>query len=90
MNLNNRIERLEDAVLSDADICVCPDALVLVGTTELMACSKCGKAIDLRTWKHWHLIQPTAETNFFAFGLLRDDNRGEALPYEATDNGREL
>jgi hypothetical protein len=74
MNLNNRIERLEDAVMSDSDVCQCEDALALVGTEHAKTCFKCGRAIDLGTWKHWRLIQPTAETNFFAFGLLRDDN----------------
>jgi hypothetical protein len=79
MNLNNRIERLEDAVLPDSDSCVCEDALALMGTEHAKTCFKCGRAIDLGTWKNWRLIQPTAETNFFAFCLLRDDNLSDGM-----------
>ncbi len=84
MGLNERLQRLENSAdIRDArDICTCPDACVLVGTPEARTCATCGKAIDISTWKSWRLILPTIETNYFAFGLQRDDNyqseRGEA------------
>ncbi len=81
MGLKETVKRLEQqSGITCADgLCVCSDALALMGTEYAKACFKCGRAIDLRTWKHWHLIQPTAETNFFAFGLLRDDNLSDGM-----------
>ena len=76
MGLDSRLKKLEQdaGIGGDENICTCPDAIVLVGTPDARTCSKCGKAIDISTWKSWRVITPTIETNYFAFGLLRDDN----------------
>ncbi len=77
MGLNERLQRLENSAgIGDAhdSICKCSDAFVLVGTPDARMCATCGKAIDISTWKNWRLILPTIETNYFAFGLQRDDD----------------
>lgn len=85
MGLDERLKRLESAAgVDDArdSICKCPDALMLIGTPDAKTCGECGKAIDICTWKSWHVIVPDAEADYFAFGLRRDDTyqsgRGEA------------
>lgn len=74
MNLKSRIKKLEQSAGLDKDLCKCPDALALAATPYFNTCYKCGKTIDVKTWKHWQMIEPTLETNCFAFGLRRDDN----------------
>ena len=84
MGLDERLKRLEQSsgVRVDDNVCACPDALMLVGTPDAKTCERCGKTIDVSTWKNWHVITPTLETNYFAFALQRDDDyqngRGDA------------
>jgi hypothetical protein len=77
MGLGERLKKLEleAGIRVDETICSCPDALMLVGTPAAKTCGKCGKVIDVGTWKNWHVLTPTAENNFFAFALQRDDDR---------------
>jgi hypothetical protein len=76
MGLDERLKKLEQeaGIRVDETICSCPDALMLAGTPDAKTCDKCGKVIDVGTWKNWHVITPTAETNYFAFALQRDDD----------------
>ncbi len=75
MNIQNRLKKMENQITKeDSDLCVCPDALALKATPFADVCYKCAKRIDLMTWEHWQLIHATENTNYFAFGLRRDDN----------------
>jgi hypothetical protein len=67
---------MESALNIDVDdvLCRCPDALSLAATPFDKLCYRCGKEIDVYTWKHWQVIHPySKDTNWFAFGLRRDD-----------------
>jgi hypothetical protein len=46
-----------------------------MATPYAKLCYKCEKPIDISTWKHWQMCNPTEETNYFAFGLKRDDGQ---------------
>jgi hypothetical protein len=77
-------------IKGDSDLCVCPDALSLVATLFADLCYKCAKRIDLSTWQHWQNIRPyNADTNWFAFGLRRDD-RQELRGKHSSHFNREL
>jgi hypothetical protein len=74
MGLENRIQKLESARGASEGVCRCPDAVCLVGTDFHKICFKCGEVIKLETWRSWRTFHPESEeTNFFAFGLRRDD-----------------
>ena len=79
MNIKSRIKKMESQIIPDEiNVCVCPDALALGirGTRFFNVCYKCAKPIDTGTWKHWRTIGPyNAETNWFFFGLRRDDKQ---------------
>jgi hypothetical protein len=67
---------MESEIIADnSNLCVCPDALALKATPFADVCYKCAKRIDVTTWEHWRNIHPyNEETNWFAFGLRRDDS----------------
>ena len=73
MNIRNRLKKMEAEIIPDSNICVCPDALSLIATPYHRVCYLCYKPIELSAWANWQTIHPTEETNFFAFGMRRDD-----------------
>jgi hypothetical protein len=67
---------MESSLKVTDDLCRCPDALSLVATPYAKLCYKCGRVIDIQTWKHWQTIDPhDAQTIFYAFGMKRDDKQ---------------
>jgi hypothetical protein len=75
MSIETRLKKVESSLKVTGDLCRCPDALALMATPYGKVCYKCEKPIDISTWKHWQTCNPTEETNFFAFGLKRDDKQ---------------
>ncbi len=73
MNIQSRLKKMESSLKVTGDLCRCPDALALMATPYGKVCYKCERLIDIQTWKHWQTFGPTNETNYFAFGLKRDD-----------------
>ncbi|MDQ3747913.1 MAG: hypothetical protein M3367_02690 [Acidobacteriota bacterium] len=63
---------MESALSLDDGLCNCADALILMATPYADTCYQCKCPVDVKTWKHWQLIEPN-ETSYFAFGLRRDD-----------------
>ncbi len=90
MNIKNRLKKLQKTIRVDDDLCRCPDALALIGTPFDKLCHKCAKEIDISTWKHWQNIHPyNRETNWFAFGLRRDD-KDELKDFHSSYFSREM
>ncbi len=74
MNIQTRLKKMETSLKVNDDLCRCPDALALAATPYARVCYKCERDIDIQTWKHWRMIHPhDAQTNFYAFGMKRDD-----------------
>ena len=77
MNIKSRLKRLQSQIIKeDSNLCACPDALALAATPFFNLCYKCGREIDMQTWEHWQMVDVTESTNYFAFGMRRDD-KGE-------------
>ncbi len=84
MQLKNRLKKIETSLRVTDDLCRCPDTLALANTPFFRHCYKCEKAIDVTTWQSWCLVHASPDTNYFAFGLRRDDNnelRGKPNDY---------
>ncbi len=75
MNILNRLTKIESSLKVADDLCRCSDALALAATPYFRTCYKCEKPIDIATWQGWQTFNPTKETNYFAFGLKRDDEQ---------------
>jgi hypothetical protein len=85
MNIKNRLKKLQSQIIgNDSEFCACPDTLILAATPFWKFCYKCGKDVDIYSWKSWQMVNPTIETNYFAFGMRRDDKR------ELTDKPNEF
>jgi hypothetical protein len=74
MNIQTRLTKLEKQLNVTDDLCRCPDTLALANTPFWKCCYKCGKDIDVTTWQSWRMVHVTPDTNYFAFGLRRDDS----------------
>ncbi len=74
MSIESRVSKLEVAIGRDESVCCCPDAVSLIGTPLRKICFKCGKAINTSTWENWRVFYPDVKSNFFAFGMMRDDS----------------
>lgn len=70
MNIKSRLRKLE-STRPNRDSCQCPDAIAYAATPYFKTCYQCGKGININTWKGWNLIEPTLETDNFAFALAR-------------------
>jgi hypothetical protein len=75
MNILTRLTKMESSLKVTDDLCRCPDALALAATPYFRTCYRCERPIDISTWQHWQTCYPTEKTNYFAFGLKRDDKQ---------------
>ncbi len=74
MSIETRLKKLEaTSNTKAANACHCANAIALAATPFFEVCFRCGKAIDSYQWQHWQTFHPSAQANFFAFGLRRDD-----------------